>query len=46
MPIAKDGQSGVQSFKLKLEWPSASTLTVNDEVKISIGTTTLIYTQD
>lgn len=46
LPIAKDGQSGVQSFKLKLEWPSASTLTVNDEVKISIGTTTLIYTQD
>ena len=46
LPIAKDGQSGVQSFKLKLEWPSASTLTVNDEVKISIGTTTLIYTQN
>ena len=46
LPVAKNGESGVQSFKLKLEWPSESVVQVNDEVKISIGTTTLIYTQD
>ena len=46
LPVAKNGESGVQSFKLKLEWPSASTVKVNDEVKITIGTTTLIYTQN
>lgn len=46
LPVAKNGESGVQSFKLKLEWPSASTVKVNGEVKITIGTTTLIYTQN
>lgn len=30
---------------LKLEWPSASTLEVSDDVKVTIGTTTLVYNQ-
>lgn len=46
LPVAKNGVSGVQSFKLKLEWPSESTVKITDDVKISIGTTTLIYTQN
>lgn len=46
LPVAKNGESGVQSFKLKLEWPNESIVQVDDEIKISIGTTTLIYTQN
>lgn len=30
---------------LKLEWPSASTLSVSDDVKVTIGTTTFVYQQ-
>lgn len=30
---------------LKLEWPSASTLSVSDDVKVTIGTTTFVYEQ-
>lgn len=30
---------------LKLEWPSTSTLSVSDDVKVTIGTTTFLYQQ-
>ena len=30
---------------LKLEWPSTSTLSVSDDVKVTIGTTTFVYEQ-
>lgn len=30
---------------LKLEWPSASTLSVSNDVKVTIGTTTFVYQQ-
>lgn len=30
---------------LKLEWPSTSTLSVSDDVKVTIGTTTFVYQQ-
>lgn len=30
---------------LKLEWPSASTLSVSDDVKVTIGATTFVYEQ-
>lgn len=33
------------SKELKLEWPSASTLSVSDDVKVTIGTTTFVYEQ-
>lgn len=46
LPVAEGNETGVRSFKLKLEWPSSSTVEVNDDVKITIGTTTLIYTQN
>lgn len=34
-----------KELKLKLEWPSASTLSVSDDVKVTIGTTTFVYEQ-
>ena len=34
-----------KELKLKLEWPSASTLSVSDDVKVTIGTTTFLYQQ-
>ena len=34
-----------KELKLKLEWPSASTLSVSDDVKVTIGETTFVYEQ-
>ena len=34
-----------KELALKLEWPEASTLEVSDDIKVTIGTTTLIYNQ-
>ena len=34
-----------KEMKLKLEWPSTSTLSVTDDVKVTIGTTTFVYEQ-
>lgn len=34
-----------KELELKLEWPSASTLSVSDDVKVTIGTTTFVYEQ-
>lgn len=34
-----------KELELKLEWPSASTLSVSDDVKVTIGTTTFLYEQ-
>ena len=34
-----------KELELKLEWPSASTLSVSDDVKVTIGTTTFVYQQ-
>ena len=34
-----------KELKLKLEWPSASTLSVSDDVKVTIGATTFVYEQ-
>lgn len=37
--------SNQKELVLKLEWPSASTLEISDDIKVTIGTTTLIYNQ-
>lgn len=34
-----------KELELKLEWPSTSTLSVSDDVKVTIGTTTFVYQQ-
>lgn len=34
-----------KELELKLEWPSASTLSVSDDVKVTIGATTFVYEQ-
>ena len=34
-----------KELELKLEWPSASTLSVSDDVKVTIGETTFVYEQ-
>lgn len=36
---------GSKELVLKLEWPSTSTLSVSDDVKVTIGTTTFVYQQ-
>lgn len=36
---------GSKDLKLKLEWPSSSTLKVSDDVKVTIGETTFVYEQ-
>ena len=34
-----------KELELKLEWPSTSTLSVTDDVKVTIGATTFVYEQ-
>lgn len=34
-----------KELELKLEWPSTSTLSVSDDVKVTIGATTFVYEQ-
>lgn len=34
-----------KELELKLEWPSTSTLSVSDDVKVTIGQTTFVYQQ-
>ena len=34
-----------KELELKLEWPSTSTLSVSNDVKVTIGTTTFVYQQ-
>lgn len=40
-----DKTTGSKDLTLKLEWPVSSTLEVNDDVKVTIGTTTFVYNQ-
>ncbi len=37
--------TGSSELILKLEWPSTSTLKVSDDIKVTIGTTSLVYEQ-
>lgn len=34
-----------KELELKLEWPSTSTLSITDDVKVTIGATTFVYEQ-
>ena len=38
-------EDATKDLTLKLEWPSSSTLSVTDDVKVTIGTTTFVYEQ-
>ena len=37
--------SGTKAMKLSVTWNSTSTLRISDDITVSIGTTTLVYTQ-
>lgn len=43
---ATDSEQYSKPVILKLSWPSSSTVEVNDDIDVTINTTSLVYTQD